>query len=106
MRRQMVESAASRMADARGSSRPSGLSRAASRACATVVTATGDDEDDDEPPQALDPRTLIVELAGEKAARNGTGLSKAEVAKGRSGSKKSVIAGGTTNQSNCYIGNN
>lgn len=85
IRRQTAASAASRMAEATGSSMPSGPSRAISRACATVVTAPGDDEDDD-PPQVLDPRALIAELADGKAAGYGTGFSKTKVAKGRSSS--------------------
>jgi hypothetical protein len=97
----MTASAASRMAETVGSSAPSGLSRAASRACATVVgaaaiaTATGAGDGEDEPlPGAPDPRVLIsaAELVVvDKAGRRGTGFSRKMVAKGRSGSWTTVI---------------
>lgn len=95
MRRQMAVSAASRMAETVGSSAPSGLSRATSRAWAAVVTAA-DGVEDEVSPQALDPAALITAgLADDKAARLGAGFSRRKVAKGRSRSR-TVIAPGTT----------
>lgn len=83
------------MAETVGSSAPCGLSRARSRAWATVLT-TADSDEDEVPPQALHLAALITAgLADDKAARPGPGFSSKKVAKGRSGSM-AVIAAGTT----------